>query len=49
MSYDIGEKPGKGTYRCQYGHTVTLDDASDALPPCASCGPGQKTKWTKLY
>lgn len=48
MSYDIGEKPGKGTYRDAYGHTVTLDDNDDALPPCAKCGVGQNTKWTRI-
>lgn len=47
MSYDIGEKPGKGTYRDAFGHRVTLDDASDVLPPCPSCGPGQRTRWTR--
>ena len=47
--YDIGEKPGKGTYRDGYGHLVRLDDDSDALPPCAQCGRGQTTKWWKLY
>lgn len=49
MAYDIGEKPGKGTYQDEYGHRVTLDDASDVLPPCGQCGPGQNTKWTKVY
>lgn len=48
MSYDIGEKPGKGTYQDAYGHQVTLDDASDVLPPCSKCGPGQNTKWSKI-
>ncbi len=49
MAYDIGEKPGKGTYQDAYGHTVTLDDDSDVLPPCGICGAGQNTHWTKLY
>jgi len=49
VSYDIGEKPGKGTYRDAYGHTVTLDDDSDVLPPCGICGAGQHTRWTKIY
>lgn len=48
MSYDIGEKPGKGTYQCQFDHTVVLDQNSDALPPCSSCGSGQHTKWRKI-
>jgi len=33
-----GEKPGKGTYYCiKCGQAVTLDDASDTLPPCPRC------------
>ncbi|OMP67043.1 zinc ribbon-containing protein [Domibacillus epiphyticus] len=33
-----GEKPGKGTYTCKAcGHTVTLDDDNDRLPPCPQC------------
>jgi hypothetical protein len=47
--YDIGEKPGKGTYQDAYGHKVVLDDDTDALPPCSACGAGQYTKWTKVY
>ena len=36
-----GEKPGEGTYTCKNcGQTVTLDIATDTLPPCPSC---QKT------
>ena len=41
MSYDIGEKPGKGTYMDALGHTVTLNDSDDVLlladrsPPAA--------------
>ena len=48
MTYDIGEKPGKGVYQCPRGHLLRLDDASDGLPPCSKCGPGQVTKWTKI-
>ena len=34
-----GEKPGKGTYQCtKCGNTITLEDASDKLPPCPKCG-----------
>ncbi|MCW5872245.1 MAG: hypothetical protein KIS61_33650 [Candidatus Eremiobacteraeota bacterium] len=47
MAYNIGEKPGKGTYRCNNGHTVTLNDDTDALPPCAKCGAGQNTTYTR--
>ncbi|MFL1467385.1 zinc ribbon-containing protein [Marinobacter sp. HN1S83] len=33
-----GERPGRGTYTCNNcGETVTLDDSSDALPPCPRC------------
>jgi hypothetical protein len=48
MSYDIGEKPGKGTYVDAYGHKVTLDDSTDVLPPCGICGAGQNTHWTRV-
>jgi len=47
--YDIGEKPGKGTYQDAFGHRVTLDQDSDALPPCPSCGAGQSTKWSRVW
>jgi rubrerythrin len=33
-----GDKPGKGTYTCSTcGEQVTLNDATDTLPPCPSC------------
>lgn len=33
-----GQKPGRGTYTCtQCGERVTLDDATDTLPPCPRC------------
>lgn len=39
--YNIGEKPGKGTYCCvKCGQRVTLDDADDRLPPCPNCDKG---------
>ncbi|MCB0156030.1 MAG: hypothetical protein KDF65_14645 [Anaerolineae bacterium] len=48
--YDIGEKPGKGTYACvKCGWQVTLDDNSDRLHPCGICGKGQKTKYHKVH
>ena len=50
MAYDIGEKPGKGTYCCTtWGCSwkVTLDDADDRLPPCGNCGQGQNTKYDR--
>jgi hypothetical protein len=51
MTYDIGEKPGKGTYQCIYSYdTVTLDDADDKLPPCPDndCSSKKSTKWQKI-
>lgn len=48
MSYRIGEKPGRGTYVCDKCNTkVTLDDNTDALPPCPKCGRGQDTTYSK--
>ena len=44
--YNIGEKPGKGSYCCtNCGWQVTLDDEDDRLPPCGSCGKGQNTTY----
>ena len=50
MLYDIGEKPGKGTYQCVScsSWTVTLDDDNDRLPPCGRCGKGQHVKYRKI-
>ena len=45
-THDIGEKPGKGRYCCtNCNWSVVLDDDSDRLPPCGSCGSGQQTKY----
>ena len=39
-----GEKPGAGTYICdKCGQSVTLDDATDTLPPCPKCGGSEFT------
>lgn len=47
--YSIGEKPGKGTYKCtSCNWSVTLDDDSDTLPPCGICGKGQKIQYIKI-
>lgn len=33
-----GQKPGRGSYHCRYcGQEVTLDDATDTMPPCPKC------------
>ena len=50
MLYNIGEKPGKGTYQCTSCSqwTVTLDDDDDRLPPCGNCGSGQHVKYRKI-
>ena len=50
MAYNIGEKPGKGTYVCQQcgSWTVTLDDDDDRLPPCGNCGSGQTVTYEKI-
>lgn len=46
--YRIGEKPGRGRYCCtNCDWSVYLDDDSDALPPCGTCGPGQHTLYVK--
>ena len=46
--YDVGEKPGIGTYCCtSCTWKVHLDQASDRLPPCGSCGKGQNTKYVR--
>lgn len=48
MAYNIGEKPGVGTYKCvDCGWKVTLDDADDRLPPCGNCGKGQQTRYER--
>ena len=49
MAFDIGEKPGVGTYKCtNCNWKVRLDDSSDRLPPCGNCGKGQDTKYEKV-
>ena len=45
-THDIGEKPGKGRYCCtNCNWSVVLDNDSDRLPPCGSCGKGQQTTY----
>jgi len=45
LSYNTGEKPGKGVYHCRAcGQKVRLDDTTDTLPPCPKCN---KTSYNK--
>lgn len=38
MVYECGNKPGAGRYMCtSCGKVLTLDDNTDALPPCSKC------------
>lgn len=49
-TYNVGEKPGKGTYCCTTkgcDWMVKLDDKDDHLPPCGKCGKGQKTTYVR--
>ena len=40
-----GERPGKGTYKCDNcGQIVVLDDDDDTLPPCPRCNETEYTK-----
>jgi antitoxin HicB len=40
----LSAKPGKGRYCCTMCNwSVTLDNDSDRLPPCGSCGASQQT------
>jgi len=44
--YKTGENPGKGKYQCTVcGEIITLDDDTDALPPCPKC---HATSWDKV-
>lgn len=44
--YKTGEKPGVGDYKCTHcNQEITLDNASDKLPPCPKCS---KTNWIKV-
>ena len=48
-TYNVGERPGKGTYECvDCNWSVRLDDNTDSLPPCGNCGKGQDTKYRKV-
>lgn len=45
-TYNSGEKPGKGTYKCtKCGNVITLEQNSDELPVCPRC---KNTTFTKL-
>lgn len=44
--YTSGDKPGKGTYKCQKcGKEITLENETDVLPQCPVCG---HEKWDKI-
>ena len=44
----IGEQPGVSDYCCtNCNWRVHLDDATDRLPPCGSCGRGQQTSYER--
>lgn len=46
MNYKTGDKPGKGTYRCdKCGFLVHLYSDEDALPACPAC---MHTEFTKV-
>jgi len=46
MTYETGQKPGKGRYKCvKCGEIIVLDQDTDVLPPCPKCNG---TKWIKL-
>lgn len=46
MSFNTGQKPGKGKYKCtECGQIVVLNDNEDTLPPCPTCN---NTTYTKL-
>ncbi len=48
MEYTVGKTPGKGEYCCtDCDWKVTLNDETDKLPPCGSCGKGQETIYKK--
>ena len=45
-TYQTGDIPGQGTYRCTVcGLNKILDNDTDALPPCSMCGD---VTWVKL-
>lgn len=49
MFYNIGEKPGKGTYECLNCSSwrVAIHDDRDRLPPCGNCGAGNNVKYRR--
>jgi hypothetical protein len=51
MAFNIGEKPGKGTYQCIYSDDiVSLENDNDELPACPNvdCLIAHETRWKKL-
>lgn len=49
-TYEIGEKPGRGRYRCIRCNDweVSLDDEDDRLPPCGKCGKHQNVRYRRI-
>jgi hypothetical protein len=50
MSFRIGEKPGKGSYKCIYSNDkVDLKRDNDELPACPNvdCLITHETRWKK--
>jgi hypothetical protein len=52
MAFNIGEKPGKGEYRCVFSEDiVNLESDDDALPGCpnSNCLIAHETRWEKTH
>ena len=48
MEFEIGETPGPGTYRCTTCNgSVRIGGFNHALPPCGTCGEGQRITYRK--
>jgi DNA-directed RNA polymerase subunit RPC12/RpoP len=46
-TFETGDKPGKGTYKClthRCGRKVTIEKDSDPLPECPKCGKAEFKK-----
>ncbi|WP_160135682.1 zinc ribbon-containing protein [Halococcus salsus] len=46
MTFDTGEQPGTGTYRCiDCGWEIELESPDNVLPPCGNCSAAQITEY----